>query len=407
MGFRAGTATQAAAATQSAPATQAGAQQVQQSVANNSIGPEERRKLSTVSAPPSGNGGQTSLDIPRDTTIKRMNLELVAAFTVTYASGSPVLSPLGLLARIATQCTINADGSRNIKIVDLYMQRCMNAVMYGGFPRRAYQTGAGLTTTTTEPTTEWLAGSVAYPATTQDIIVNESVDLCFENYFAYEQGRRTSLLYTKNLSTCTLGFNFAAMTNIIQDGNAAPVTYSNISIQIIPTIIENREADISSNSFDFVETFIQKQFTSQTSQFSIDLNTGNRLLGLGLLVRNGDTSKTLSDTAMTDMNLLLNGSTSIFTSNFRQLQNDNKGRFATSEDQFLSGSHSMQGFAFLNLMKNGSIYSGIDTRYQSGVSQLQLQVSTAASTGIDPATYTNPVTVGLMQQQFIPVPVKQ
>lgn len=408
MGFRAGTATQAAAATQTAPATAQGVQGIQQSVGNNSIGPEERRKLSTVSAPTSGNGGQTSLDIPRDTSIKRMNLELVAAFTVAYSSGSPVLSPLGLLARIATQCTINADGSRNIKIVDLYMQRCMNAIMYNGFPRRAYQTGATLTTTTTEPATEWLAGTVAYPATTQDIIVNESVDLCFENYFAYEQGRRTSLLYTKNLSTCTLGFNFAAMSNVQQDA-ASPVsvTYSNISIQIIPTIVENREADITSNSFDFVETFIQKQFTSQTTQFSVDLNTGNRLLGLGLLVRNGDVNKTLSDIAMTDMNLLINGSTSVFTSNFRQLQNDNKGRFGISDDQFASSVHALQGFAFLNLMKNGSIYSGIDTRYQNGVSQLQLQISTASSSGIDPATYTNPVTVGLMQQQFIPVPVKQ
>jgi len=236
------------------------------------------------------------------------------------------------LGRIANQCTVNADGSRNIKIVDLYMQRCMNAIMYGAFPRRAYQTGAALTTTTTECQTEWTESTIGFAATTNDVVVNESVDLCFENYFAYEQGRRVSNLYTKNLSTCTIAFNFVALSNIIQDGYAgvAP-TYSNIAITITPTIIENREADITSNAFDFVETYMTKSFTGQTTQFSVDLNTGNRLLGLGLLARNGDTYKTLSDIAVTDLSLLINGSTSVFTSNFRQLQNDNQSRYRVTD----------------------------------------------------------------------------
>lgn len=396
----------AAAATQSAPATQSAAQATQQAVANNSVGPEERRRLSVVSYPTSGLGGQASLDIPRDTTIKRINLELVAALTVTYSSGSPTLSPLGALSRLVTQLAVNADGSRNIKILNLYLQRCMNALMYQQVPRRAYQTGATLTSTTTQPTTEWLAGTVAYPTTTQDIIVNESIDIVFENYFAYEQGRRISNLYTKNLSTCTLGFLFSPISNLQTDGVGATVTYSNISIQLIPTIVENREADISSNAFDFVETVIQKQFSSQTSQFAIDLNTGNRMLGLGFLVNNGDTNKSLSDIAMTTMNLVINGSTSIQTANFRELQNDNKSRYGVV-DNYASSVHPLQGFAYMNLMKNGSVFSGIDTRLQAGVSQLQVQVSTASSSGIDPATYTNPVTVAVLQQQLIPVPVKQ
>jgi hypothetical protein len=378
-------------------------QQVQDQVASNSRQPESRRRLSTATYASNTN---VAVDIPRDTSIKRINLSLNAAFTATFASGSPVLSPLGMISRVCPNFYVIADGSRNIKVLDLYMMRCLNALAYEGIPRRAYAKGAGLTTTTLTPTTEHLAGTVAYGSTTQDLIYNESVDVMFENYFAYELGRNASLLYTKNLSTCSMYFGFADISNVIDTGNTAPVFYTNVAVSISPTIIESRDAPIGSGAFDFAETVIRKQFSSQTTAFAVDLNTGNRLLGLGLMAQNGDTAKSLSDNVVTDLNLVVNGATSIQATKFKELSNDNHGRFGIDGDQYASSVRALQGFAYMNLMQGGNLLSGLDTRLQAGVSQVQLLVSTQGTTGVDPATYTNPVQLSVLQQLLIPVPPK-
>ena len=387
-------------------ASNGGGQQasVQSAVLQSQLGPETRRKLSTVTYSQSG---QAQVDIPRDTVIKRMNLQFSAAVNVVYTGAQAVLSPLGLFAKIVPQCTINADGSRNIKVLDLYIMRCMNALVYDGFGRRAYATGAGLIASTRLPTQEWLAGPVNFGVTGADVVVNESLDIDFECYLAYETGRTVTLLYTKNLSTCTLGFQFASLSQANQDGNATTgLTFANADITITPTIIENRNADVSNGAFDFVETVIRKQFSQQVSQFAVDLNTGNRLVGLALLAQNGDTAKSLADFVITDLNLVVNGSTSIMATRFKDVMNDNKGRYGLSEDAYSAGQHALQGFAHLNLLMNGDIRTGLDTRLANGTSQVQLLVSSASSAGVDAATYTNPVQLSVMQQQLIPVPVK-
>ncbi len=193
----------------SSPSAQAN---VQATVVNNPSMPECRRKLSAASFTANST---VSVDIPRDTAIKRINLFSSLGLTATYGSGSPVLSPLGALARACVNYTIVADGSRNVKVIDLFMQRCMQALAYEGYGRRAYRTGASQLASTSQPSTEWFSGTIAYGATTQDLIVQESVDVMFENYFAYEKGRNISFLYTKNLSTCAMYFGFGAIDNII------------------------------------------------------------------------------------------------------------------------------------------------------------------------------------------------
>lgn len=378
--------------------------QVQDQVQDTSMQPEARRKLSTVTF---ASNNVASFDIPRDTSVKRMTLFAQLGLTATYASGSPILSPLGLFARIAPTFTVNADGARNVKILDLYMQRCMNAIAYGAFPHRAYQTGASLLASSRQPTTEWLNNvSPAYGATAQDLIVNEQVNVDFECPYAYGRGKNVSLLYTKNLSSCIGQFQFASIDNIINTGNAAPVVYTNVDLSIVPTIVEARGAPAQFGSFDFTETVIRRQFSAQTTQFNVDLNTGNRMLGIGLMAQNGDTAKSLSDIAVTDLNLLVNGATSLQLTRFKDLMNDAQCRRGIGNDQWVSGDHALEGFAWMNLISFGDIMTGLDTRLANGLSQLQLQVSTAASTGVDAATYTNPVTLSILQQQLIPVPLK-
>ena len=384
------------------PNNSAGQANVQSQVSENPVGPECRRTLATASY--SANAA-VAIDIPRDTVIKRIEHNFTLGCTATYASGAFTVSPLACITKVIPNYYLVADGSRNIKVLDLYMSRCMSALAFGSFPRRAYQTGASLLASTLQPTTEHLAGTVAGGATTQDFIYNEIVPVHFENPFAYSVGKSISLLYTKNLSTCTQTFGFATIDNILNAANAA-LAFSAITCNVVSTIVENRDADISAGAFDFTETVIRKQYSSQTTLSNIDLNTGNKLTGLGLMVQDGGATRLPSDVACTDLNLVVNGATSIQSTNFKRLMNANKSRYSLGDDQFASGVHALNGFAYMNLIKDGNLLSGLDTRLVAGVSQVQLQVSTASSTGVDPATYTNPVQISVLQQQMIPVPVK-
>lgn len=386
-----------------AGAPQSAAQQkVQEAVAAQPRGAETRRKLASASYAANTN---VVVDIPRDTSVKRMILSLNGYFTVTFASGSPTLSPFGVFARICPNFYVVADGSRNIKVLDLFMQRCANAETYGSFPRRAYAKGASLQGVNSIPSTEWLAGAIAYPSTTQDIVISEQVVIDFENPDAW-QNKDISQLYTRNLQTCNMTFGFGSLDNAQTTGVGASVTYSNVSLTVVPTIIENREGTLAQGAFDYNEFVIRRSYSSQQTNAQILLNAGNKIVGIALMAQNGDTNLSLADQVLTDINLLTNGILPQQGTRFRDLSNDNKVRCGIADDQYSSSLRGLTGFARMNLLKNGDALSGLDTALTNGVSTVELQVSTGPSSGLDAVTYTAPISISVLQQQMVPVPVK-
>jgi len=386
-----------------AGAPQSAAQQrVQEAVAAQPRGAENRRKLASASYAANTN---VVVDIPRDTSVKRMILSLNGYFTVTFGSGSPTLSPFGVFARICPNFYVVADGSRNIKVLDLFMQRCANAETYGSFPRRAYAKGASLQGVNSIPSTEWLAGTIAYPSTTQDIVINEQVVIDFENPDAW-QNKDISQLYTRNLQTCNMTFGFGAIENVQTTGVGATVTYSNISLTVVPTIIENREGTLAQGAFDYNEFVIRRSYSSQQTNAQILLNASNKIVGIALMAQNGDTNLSLADQVLTEINLLTNGILPQQGTRFRDLSNDNKLRKGISDDQYASSLRGLTGFARMNLLKNGDALSGLDTALSNGVSTVELHVSTGPSSGLDAVTYTSPISISVLQQQMVPVPVK-
>lgn len=386
-----------------AGAPQSSAQQsVQNAVLNNNKGPETRRKLASASYSSNSN---VVIDIPRDTSVKRMSLNLQGYFTVTFASGSPTLSPLGVFARLCPNFYVVADGSRNIKVLDLFMQRCMNALTYGTFPRRAYAKGPSLQGVNSIPSTEWYSGAIPYPATTQDIVISEQIIIDFENPAAW-QNKDISQLYTRNLQTCNMTFGFGDISNLQTTGAGATVTYSNISLSITPTIIENREGTLAQGAFDYNEFVIRKSYSSQQTLAQIDLNAGNKIVGIAVMGQDGTSALALADNVLTDINLLTNGINPIINTRFRDISDDNAVRNGVANDQYASSLRGLSGFAWLPMLKNGDALSGLDTSLQNGVSTCQLQVSTGPSSGLNAVTYTNTVTVSVLQQQMVPVPVK-
>lgn len=372
------------------------------------VSAEVRRRLSPV---PFVSSRQASLDIPRDTVIKRIEFRLTGYFCVTYASGSPIADPVGVASRLCPRLDLVADGSRTIKSVDIYMLEKEQLLLQGVQPERAYTKTAA----TTAPTSIVAAAEAAYgspfdyDATTKYNVVNESFVMHLENPWAYDAGREATMLNTKRLSSCELRFNFVDISRLQEEGGAVAVTYSDINLSFSVTLVEASEVPAEAKFWDWKQSVKRVQFTAESRDALIDLPRGNLLCGIGFLVRDGGTNKLLSDTALKDIKLMINGQRLIQSTTLIELQQaGNRSRYGIVANKVAPSFgrttvlHPLQGFAYMNLLKNGDIRSAIDTSNTAGVDQIQLQVTTAASSGMDAATYTtNPVEVSIMTSEVV------
>jgi len=367
---------------------------------------ERRRRLSPVTFV---ENQVATLDIPRDTVIKRAEFRLAGYFAPTYASGSPLPDVAGVASRICPRLDCVIDGNKNIKSVDIYMLEKEQMLLQGIMNERAWtDTGAATTPTTKLAGTEASYGvPFTWPTSTYYIVYNESFTMYFEMPWCDQYGREATLLNVKGVSSAEFRFAFGAMSNI-QRYLASPVavTYGTPDLQFVCTIIEAQDVPRESQFMDYKQTVKRVQFSSESRDTLVDLPKGNLLANVAFLVRNGDNSKVLSDIALRDIKLLINGSQIIQSTSFLELQTSNRGRYGVDAKK-TGGRHSLEGYAFMNLIKNGDIRSALDTRVAAGVDLVQLSLTTAPSSGTDAATYTNPVEISLQTGEIVGAPNPQ
>lgn len=369
----------------------------------------------TLSSPTYGTAPST-VQVQRDTVIKRMMLKLILQTDVTYAAGSPVTSTQGVFDRICPRVELNVNGNRIVKSVRPHIARLNSMLVNGCLPRRAFVTGAAAATKS-RASLEWYAGTVAYPATTQFMLFNEAFELNFENPWGYGGSRYMTELDIRDVASCDLWFYWANMTNLQQDGVGATVTYDNQSVQVIPQIIENRarpRPQAGQVLFDYVETSFSRSYTGQANNQQIDLQTGNYLMGLGLFVNNGDTNMLPASNLLQQISLMINGSSAIQGPvSHADLLDSNQCRFgvpsplgprsvSTSTLVAAVDVEPLQGFAHMNLIRNGDWNTAINTSRQAGVDAVKLQFNTPSASGIDAATYTNPLQVTVHTHEIRP-----
>ena len=350
-----------------------------------------------------------TLDVPRDDVFKRVDFRLTGSQTVTYASGSPAVGGLGFFPRICNRIDIVQNGQDTIKSVDLYMLRMQSLTVMSEQPERAYSTQAGAFSTRLGQT-ESEFGGFAFPATTQRILFNESVTIYFEYPYAYEVGKNVSLWNTKGLSSAEIRFAFGSMDALQEDGNGASVTYADdlapsIEVELVSAPSIPREQDFML----YKQTVRRVQFAAEARKYLVDLPRGNLITGIHLLARNGDTNRRLSDIVLKDLSLLVNGQRIVQRTTFLTLQQKVRSRFGIRSPKASASqgiTHQMQGYTYMHLVRDGDVRSALDTSLKAGVDQVQLALTTAASTGPDAATYTNPVEISIMVDELAE-PVKR
>lgn len=369
----------------------------------------------TLGSPTYSATAPSTVDIPRDTVLKRIMFKLTMTVTVTYGSGSPVFDQKGFFERICSNVEININGNRIIKSVRPHIARMNNLLLGSDVPRRAYGFSASAPTIS-RGSYEWLAGTLAYPATTQYVQAQEAFELSFENPWGYGGSRHMTELDVRDVASAVCKFYWNNATNLQADGGSASVTYSNLSVTIAPQIIENRARPRPQPGqvlFDYVETSFSRTYSGQARSNQIDLQTGNFLCGLGILCINGDSNYTLQENLITNMALMINGASAIQGPvSHQDLQDENVARFGVNDKIGYAANlssvatdadkHPLRGFAHMNLIRNGNWNTAINTSRQAGVDSVKLQFDTPASSGTDAATYSNNLQVIVHSHEIRP-----
>ncbi len=351
-----------------------------------------------------------TLDVPRDDVFKRINLRLTGSQSVTFASGSPVIGGLGVFPRLCNRIDVVQNGQDTIKSLDLYLLRMQNLIVNGELPERAVTKQAGAFTATRLAQTEMEFGGTSYQATTGFMLFNESMSIFFEYPYAYEVGKNVSLWNTKGLSSAEIRFAFGDVSSLQEDGVGATVTYADdlafaIDVELVSAPSIPREQDFML----YKQTVRRVQFSAEARDYQIDLPRGNLITGIHILVRNGDTNKRLSDIALKDISLIVNGQRIIQRTTFLTLQQSMRSRWGIRSPKGTAANgitHNVQGYAYMHLVRDGDVRSALDTSLKAGVDQVQLALTTAPASGVDSATYTNPVEVSLMVDE-LSQPVKR
>ncbi len=354
---------------------------------------EKQRKLKTLNFAESS---LLSVDLPRDTVLKGIQLRLSGSVVTTFGSGTPVADALSTFDNIINRIEVSVRGSRVVKSVRPYMMGIQQLLTTTVLGERKSSAGAAASA---NPTVD---AGFTYGTTTQITSVAETIYLPFEQVYCDPgKGRETTWLNLQGEPSAELKLNCVALAQLLGYANTAPVVFSSSTLAVEIVTIEAQDVPEEIIFSDFKQTFKEIQFTAQNTQFAIDINRGNKLSGLQFLARDGAagstttaTGKLRSDLLVTNMVLKMNGQQEIKATTWFSLQAENRARYGINAP-YASNVSLLTGSAHMNMLARKNVETALDV---SGISdQPQLFIDTADSSTV---TYTAGASLVIMTEEI-------
>lgn len=320
-----------------------------------------------------------SRDLPRDTILKYLVLTLSGSIQTTFASGTPVADVDGVFDNLVSEINVVIGGSRvvkNIRPAMLNFQQLLATKIPNVKKSSAAATALNIGQA---PTAD---AAFVYGTSPQYTTVRESLLMPFENILAVS-GRESTWLNLKGVASAEIRFSTKSFSSLLGYGNTAPVTYGNSTLVIDIQTIEAQDVDAGVYFSDFKQTQRKIPLSASMSGYLIDINRGNYLQGIMLFVKDGAAGTTTtatgnlaSDSMIQNIGLKLNGNIDVKVTTFNQLQDENRSKFGIYAPQ-ASNTSKLQGFAYLDLLRNGDLNTALDVR-PPAVDNVQLSISTSS-----------------------------
>jgi hypothetical protein len=340
-----------------------------------------------------------SRDLPRDTVLKHLMLRLSGSVVTTFASGTPVADAQSTFDNIIPRIEVIVDGSRVVKSVRphlMHMQQLLSTLIQA--ERRA--SAAASAATDNFPTAD---GGFAYGTTGQISTVAETVLVSFENVYAKGDQAHSTWLNLKGRASAEVKLVCAAFSKLLGFGNTAPVVYTSSTFVVDITTLEAQDVPAEVQFSDWKQTTKEVSFSAETTEFAVDINRGNRLQALMLFARDGAagttttaTGKLASNLAITKLAFVRNGQEIVKSTNFKQLQAENRAQYGV-DAKFASNVSRLDGVARLDFTARDDLSTALDLRPQvADSSQLNVTTNTASN-----VSYTNPVSLTIMTEEIV------
>lgn len=352
---------------------------------------EKQRKLQPVVLTGSG---VLSRDIPKDTVIKRIQLRLKGSITTTFASGTPVSRADGIFNSLINSVQVVINGGRFVKNVIPHLTRMQQFFNTGIMAERGSSAGSS------EVYIPTVSSGFTFGTTGQVTTVAESISIPFEFIWAkLESERALTWLDTRAVSSAEIRFVQNPFTSLQSQANTAPVVYSASTLQIDITLVEAVGVPTGTAFMDFRQTTKDLQFTAQVAQSQVEINRSNSLAGLWFYAKDGAagssttaTDRLASNSLVTNLSLKVNGSVDLKSTDFVNLQSENRARYGINAP-YASNVSAIDGVAHMNFINN-SIGDAINTK---GVDSLYLFVDTNSTTY---TSYTNPAILTIQTDEI-------
>jgi hypothetical protein len=341
-----------------------------------------------------------SRDLPRDTVLKAIQLRLSGSVVTTFASGTPVADAESIFDNLIARIDVIVNGSRTVKSVRPHMMRIQQLFTTTVLAERR-SSAAAAAATGNFPTVDQ---GFVYGTTTQVSTAAESILLSFEHvYCDAGKGRESTWLNLKGAASAELRLTCRAFSSLLGFGNTAPVVYTSSTFVVDIFTVEAQDVPAQLVFSDWKQTYKEQGFSSQTSDFAVDINRGNKLSGLMLFAKDGAagsattaTGKLANNLVVTKMVLTVNGQSQIKATTFQALQNENRGRFGVNAPM-ASNRSILDGIAYMSLLARNDISTALDVSPPL-VDNVQLYLSTNDSSTV---SYTNPCVVGIMSEEIV------
>jgi len=206
-----------------------------------------------------GAGAQSLLDLPRDSVMKELELELTLRLATGAAAGVGTLSEGGILSAIR-RIEIVADGALSIWNVDPVSLWILNGLWNGAWSQR---------------------DALAIPAPAGSNTLQASLECPFA--LPFSENPNVTLLNAQALSSLQLRITWGAIGDLTQTPNDTTIA---ATTAITPTSHEILGLSPRSPFSTFKVTQIRQLINAASNALQVDLNRGNILRGLLFMQRN-------------------------------------------------------------------------------------------------------------------------
>jgi len=298
-----------------------------------------RRKLGTIEVK---SGATTTMNIPRDTVFRNLQLVLRGSIKTEYASGTPIADPTAMMNRLINNVQLQLSGQDIIKSIPIWAMKLYDYFSTGKFPARFNAAGAEAVDNPTN------ASKMIYGTTGQISSTLEIARLNFENVVA-GVGRHSTYLDTRGTSSCQLNISFAEFKNLLIAGNDADVNYTDDKLYIDIYSEEVQYFPVNTVFSRWKQTTLTTELPGNTTEKQIELIRGNAIQSVMFLVREVEGAKAFSNDHLDNIQLIINGTRHIQNVSFRPLQLDNIIKYGLNEQ-----ADELKGVAYLDILSSTS-----------------------------------------------------